>query len=86
MGWEELVEEGRGAVEQDGFGTEEEVGVFRLRVLVAVELVLGHDGLVVRVAVDDVRFDAAVVGEGGQLGEVGGVEGVVVAEEEVSAG
>ena len=54
VGWEELVEEGCGAVEQDGFGAEEEVGVRGFGVLVAVELVLGHDGLIVGVTVDDV--------------------------------
>lgn len=83
VGWEELVEEGCGAVEQDGFGSEEEVGVRGFGVLVAVELVLGHDGLIVGVAVDDVGLGASVVGERGQLGEVGGVERVVVAEEEI---
>ena len=50
VGGEELVEEGGGAVEQDGFGAEEEVWVRGFGVLVAVELVLGDDGLVEGVA------------------------------------
>lgn len=85
MGWEEFVEEGCGAVEQDGFGSEEEVGIGGDGVLVAVELVLGQHGLVVRVAVDDICLEAPVIGEGGQLGEVGVVECVVVAEKEIGA-
>ena len=84
--WEELVEEGGGAVEQDRFGAEEEVGVFGFGILVPVELVLGEDALVVVVAVYDVRFGASGVGERSQLLEVGGVEGVVVAKEKVAAG
>ena len=44
---EELVEERRSAIEQDGLGSKEEVGVLGLGVLVAVELVLSHDGLIV---------------------------------------
>ena len=47
MGGEEFVEERCGAVEQDGLGTEEEVGVCGFGVLVAVVLMLGEDGLVV---------------------------------------
>lgn len=85
MGREELVEEGRRAIEQDGFGPEEEVGVRGHGVLIAVELVLGHDALAVRVAVDDVRLGASNVGERGQFGEVGVVERVIVAEEEIGA-
>ena len=86
MGWKELVDEGCSAVEQDGLGPEEEVGVRGYGVLVAVELVLGHDALVVCVAVDDVGLVASVVGELGHLGEVGAIECVVVAEEEIGAG
>lgn len=47
VGREELVEKGRGAVEQDGLGSEEEVGVCGYGVLVAVELVLGQNALIV---------------------------------------
>lgn len=49
---------------------------------------LGDDGLVEGVAGGDVAFGkgSASVGKGGELGEVGVVEGVVVAEEEVGAG
>ena len=85
VGREELVEEGRSAVEQDGLGPKEEVRVRGFGVLVAIELVLCHDGLVVGIAVDDVSLEAPVVGERGQLGEIGGVECMVVAEEEIGA-
>ena len=85
MGREEFVEEGCSAVEQDGLGSEEEVGVGGFGVLVAVELVLGQHRLVVRVAVDDICLEAPVIGESSQLGKVGVVECVVVAEEEISA-
>ncbi len=85
MGGEELVEEACSAVEDDGLGSKEEIGVCGFGVLVAVKLVLGQDGLIVRVAVDDVGLCASVVCECGHLGEVGGVECVVVAEEEVGA-
>ncbi len=47
MGGEELVEETCGAVEDDGLGSEEEIGVCGFGVLVAVILVLGQDGLIV---------------------------------------
>ena len=82
---EELVEERCGAVEQDGLWSEEEVGVCGFGVLVAVELVLGQNALIVRVAGEDVGLVASVVGECGQLAEVGVVECVVVAEEEIGA-
>ena len=85
VGGEELVEETCSAVEDDGLGSEEEIRVCGFGVLVAVILVLGQDGLIVRVAVDDVGLCASVVCECGHLGEVGGVERVVIAEEEVSA-
>lgn len=83
---EEFVDEGCSAVEQDGLGSKEEVGVRGHGVLVAVELVLGHDALVICVAVDDVGLVASVVGKLGHLGEVGAIECVVVAEEEIGAG
>ena len=54
--WEELVEEGGGAIEQDGLGSEVEVGVLGFGVLVAVELVLGEDAWGVVVAVEHVGF------------------------------
>ena len=85
MGRKEFVEEGCSAVEQDGLGSEEEVRVSSYGALVAVELVLGQHRLIVRVAVDDICLEATVVGESSQLGEVGVVECVVVAEEEISA-
>lgn len=85
VGRKKLVEERSGAVEQDGLGSEEEVGIFGYGVLVAVELVLGEDALVVVVAVDDVGLGASGVSERGQLLKVGGVERVVVAEEKVAA-
>lgn len=47
VGWEELVDEGCSAVEQDGLGSEVKVWVFGFGVLVAIELVLGQNGLVV---------------------------------------
>ena len=74
MGWEKLVEERCSTVEQDGLRPEEEVGIRGFGVLVAVELVLGYDGLVVRIAGCGVGLDASVVSECGQLGEVGLVE------------
>lgn len=85
VGREELVEEGCSAVEQDGLGPKEEVRVRGFGVLVAIELVLCHNGLIVGIAVDDVSLEASVVGERGQLGEIGGVECMVVAEEEIGA-
>ena len=84
--WEELVEEGSGAIEQDGLGSEEEVGVVGFGVLVTVELVLSEDAWGVVVAVDKVGFGLAwEVGERGHLVKVGGVERVVVAKEKVGA-
>lgn len=47
MGREELVEEGCSPVEQDGLGSEEEVGICSFGLLVAVELVLSHNSLIV---------------------------------------
>ena len=85
VGWKELVEEGGGAVEQDGLGSEEEGGIFGFGILIAVELVLSEDALVVVVAVDSVGLGASGVGERGQLLEVSGVERVVVAEVKVAA-
>ena len=85
VGWEKLVEEGGGAIEQDGLGSEEEAGIFGSGILVTVELVLGDDALVVVVAVDDVGFGASGVGERGHLREVGGVERVIVAEGKIGA-
>ena len=85
MGGEELVEERGGAIEQDGLRAEKEVWVLGFRVLIAVELVLGQDGLVEGVAGEEVCFVAAAVGERAQLVEVGAVEGVGVAEVEVGA-
>ena len=46
---------------------------------------LSQNALIIRVAVEDVGLYASIVGERGQLGEVGVVKCVVVAEEEVSA-
>ena len=43
MGWEQLVEEGCGTIEQDGLWSEVEVGVCGFGGLVAVELVLGQN-------------------------------------------
>ena len=84
--WEELVEEGGGAIEQDGLGSEEEAWVVGFGVLVAVELVLGEDAWGVVVAVDDVGFARAWnVGERGHLVKVGGIERVIVAEGKVGA-
>ena len=83
--WKKLIEEGGGAIEQDGLGSEEEVGVFGLGILVTVELVLGEDALVVVVAVYDVGSVAPGEGERGQLVKVGGVERVVVAKGKVGA-
>lgn len=74
MGGEELVEEGCGAIEQDGLWSEEEGWVRGFGVLVAIELVLSDDGWTECVAVEDIRLDASVVGESGQLGEVGFIE------------
>ena len=85
MGWKELVEEGGGAVEQDGLGSEVEVGVFGSGILVAVELVLGEDALVVVVAVEHVGLVTSGVCERSHLRKVGGVERVVVAKEKVAA-
>ena len=84
--WEELVEEGGGAIEQDSLGSEEEAGVLGSGVLVAIELVLGEDAWGVVVAVDHVGFGLAwEVGERGQLVKVGGIESVIVAEGKVGA-
>lgn len=85
VGREELVEKGSGAVEEDGFWTEEEVWVCGDGVLIAIVLMLGDDGLIERIAVDDIGLEAAFVGEFGELGKVGFVEGVIVTEEEIGA-
>ena len=71
---EELVEEARSAVEQNGLGSEEEVGIRGFGVLVAIELVLGEDGLIVRIACENGSLVTSVVGECSHLSEVGFIE------------
>lgn len=85
VGRKEFVEEGCSAVGQDGLGSEEEVGVGGFEALPAVELVLGQHCLIVIVAVDDICLEAHIIRESSQLGEVGVIECVVFAEEEIRA-
>ena len=85
VGREELVEEGSGSIEQNGLGSEEELGVFGFGILVAIELVLGEDALCEIVAVDGVGSITSEVGERLHLLEVSGVERVVVAKEKIGA-
>ena len=59
QGWKKLVEEGGGAVEQDGLGSEEEVGVVGFGIFVAVELVLGDNAWAEVVAFFNVGFGLA---------------------------